>query len=98
MDLEKIKSQLSVSPQMLAADVTTLAKLGVRSIICNRRDDESADQSLFAEIEKAANNVLSDRGKLQGIAYYDGHGLCPSNVKHGKIGGREWLAEPEIVN
>lgn len=55
MDLKKINSQLSVSPQILAADVAALAKQGFRSIICNRPDGEGADQPLFAEIEKAAN-------------------------------------------
>ncbi len=57
MDLKKINSQLSVSPQILAADVAALAKQGFRSIICNRPDGEGADQPLFAEIEKAANKA-----------------------------------------
>lgn len=57
MDLRKINSQLSVSPQILAADVAALAKQGFRSIICNRPDAEGADQPLFAEIEKAANKA-----------------------------------------
>jgi len=57
MDLKKINSQLSVSPQILAADVAALAKQGFRSMICNRPDGEGADQPLFAEIEKAANKA-----------------------------------------
>ncbi|HSF90808.1 MAG TPA: FAD/NAD(P)-binding oxidoreductase, partial [Paracoccaceae bacterium] len=32
-----------------------------------------------------ANNVLSDMGKLKGVAHYDGYGSCPLTVERGKI-------------
>jgi sulfide:quinone oxidoreductase len=54
MDPKALSSQISVSPQITAADVKALADLGYRSIICNRPDGEGADQPTFEEIESAA--------------------------------------------
>jgi sulfide:quinone oxidoreductase len=54
MDPKALSSQISVSPQITAADVKALANLGYRSIICNRPDGEGADQPTFEEIENAA--------------------------------------------
>jgi sulfide:quinone oxidoreductase len=54
MDPKALSSQISVSPQITAADVKALADLGYRSIICNRPDGEGADQPTFEEIENAA--------------------------------------------
>jgi sulfide:quinone oxidoreductase len=54
MDPKALSSQISVSPQITAADVKALADLGYRSIICNRPDGEGADQPTFEEIETAA--------------------------------------------
>lgn len=54
MDLKKISSKFSVSPQITANDVAQLAEEGYRAIICNRPDGEGADQPSFEEIETAA--------------------------------------------
>jgi len=57
MDPKAISTQLSVSPQITVDDVTHLAGLGYRSIICNRPDGEGADQPTFEEIEAAARKA-----------------------------------------
>ncbi len=54
MDIKTIHAQLSVSPQISAADVATLAQAGFKSIICNRPDGEAGDQPSHQEIEAAA--------------------------------------------
>lgn len=54
MDIKKINSGLSVSPQIEIAELAEIAKLGFRSVICNRPDGEGADQPTFPEIEKKA--------------------------------------------
>lgn len=54
MELKKISSKFSVSPQITANDVAQLAEEGYRAIICNRPDGEGADQPSFEEIETAA--------------------------------------------
>ena len=72
MDIKKINSKLSVSPQIDAKDLAAIAKLGFRSIICNRPDGEGADQPTFKEIETAANKAANLKSKtakaLAGIA------------------------------
>ncbi|WP_430474992.1 TIGR01244 family sulfur transferase [Thalassospira lucentensis] len=57
MEAKKISEGLSVSPQIVADDITEIAKLGFRSIICNRPDGEGADQPTFDEIAKAAKKA-----------------------------------------
>jgi sulfide:quinone oxidoreductase len=54
MELKRISPDLTVSPQITAADVAALKAEGFRSIICNRPDGEGADQPNFPEIEAAA--------------------------------------------
>lgn len=54
MDLKAISPNLSVSAQILPSDIEDLAKLGFKSILCNRPDGEAADQPTFEEIEIAA--------------------------------------------
>lgn len=54
MEIRKINSGLSVSPQIGADDIATIVGQGFASIICNRPDGEEADQPPFEEIEKAA--------------------------------------------
>lgn len=51
---KKLTDDLSVSPQILPADVAELAAMGFKSIIDNRPDGEGPDQPSFAEIERAA--------------------------------------------
>ncbi len=57
MDVRKISSRISVSPQIAADDVAALKAEGFRAIICNRPDGEGADQPSFEEIEAAARTA-----------------------------------------
>jgi sulfide:quinone oxidoreductase len=45
---------LSVTAQITTADVADIAELGFKSLICNRPDGESPDQTGFAEIAREA--------------------------------------------
>lgn len=54
MDLRQLTPELSVSPQIGAADVAALAAQGFKALICNRPDGEGADQPGVQEIERAA--------------------------------------------
>ncbi|GAA4015683.1 TIGR01244 family sulfur transferase [Actimicrobium antarcticum] len=79
MDIRHLTSGLSVAPQLLAADIALLKQHGYRAIICNRPDGEGADQPLFAEIARAAQEagmavhyLPAESGKVsdeQGIAF-----------------------------
>jgi sulfide:quinone oxidoreductase len=53
MTPQKITDDFTVSPQILAADVAEIAAGGFRSVICNRPDGESPDQTPYAQIEAA---------------------------------------------
>jgi len=54
MDIKSLTAELSVSPQLLIADLRAVVEAGFRSVICNRPDGEGPDQPLFREIERAA--------------------------------------------
>ena len=54
MDARRVTNELAVSAQISAKDVPEIAAAGFLSIICNRPDGESADQTSFDEIEQAA--------------------------------------------
>jgi sulfide:quinone oxidoreductase len=54
MEIKRISDDLSVSGQVMAADLAAVAAAGFRSIIVNRPDGEGADQPSFAEIAAAA--------------------------------------------
>ncbi|WP_194711939.1 bifunctional protein tyrosine phosphatase family protein/NAD(P)/FAD-dependent oxidoreductase [Noviherbaspirillum soli] len=54
MDIRRLTPELSVSPQIVPADVPALQAAGYRALICNRPDGEGNDQPLFSEIEEAA--------------------------------------------
>ena len=54
MDIRALTPTLSVGGQITAADVRTLADLGIRSILCNRPNGEEPGQPGFAEIVEAA--------------------------------------------
>jgi sulfide:quinone oxidoreductase len=54
MDIRQLTPELSVSPQILPADVPALQAAGYRALICNRPDGDGNDQPLFSEIEAAA--------------------------------------------
>src|ERR1700739_3293083 len=53
MDIRKITEELSVAPQIPAAEVPALAAAGFRAVICNRPDGESSDQPCCGDIEAA---------------------------------------------
>ncbi len=54
MKISQLSDQSSVSEQITEADVDQLASLGVKTLICNRPDNEAADQTAFAEIAQRA--------------------------------------------
>jgi uncharacterized protein (TIGR01244 family) len=54
MNPQQITEDFTVSPQILASDVAEIAAGGFKSVICNRPDGESFDQTPFAEIEAEA--------------------------------------------
>ena len=54
MNLEIIDQTLAVSPQLQPADIKAIFDLGYKSIICNRPDQEEAQQPDFDSIEKQA--------------------------------------------
>jgi sulfide:quinone oxidoreductase len=54
VNIKKINHQISVSEQITAADVQTIAQLGFKSIVCHRPDGEGADQPSARDIEAQA--------------------------------------------
>lgn len=79
MDIKSLTAELSVSPQIVSADMRAVAQAGFRSVICNRPDGEGADQPVFGEIELAAiehglqvRHLPAESGKVtdeQGTAF-----------------------------
>lgn len=54
MDIKALTEGLSVSPQIMPADIAALKAAGFRSIICNRPDGEGADQPSSQEVRSEA--------------------------------------------
>ena len=54
MDIRKLSTEFSVSPQIAALDVREIAALGFKSMICNRPDGEAIEQAASAEIADQA--------------------------------------------
>ncbi len=54
MDTRQLTAELSVAPQILAADMRAIADAGFRSLICNRPDGEGSDQPNYVELERSA--------------------------------------------
>jgi sulfide:quinone oxidoreductase len=54
MDIRPLSNEISVSPQITAADMAAIADAGFHSIICNRPDGEGADQPGYAEVARSA--------------------------------------------
>ena len=54
---KKLDESVSVSPQISTDDLPAIAAQGFKSIICNRPDGESADQTPYAMIETAARKA-----------------------------------------
>ena len=57
MTFNEIDKSCSVSAQISADDIPEIIAAGFKSIICNRPDDESADQPPYALIEAAADKA-----------------------------------------
>ncbi len=55
MEFRKLTDELSVSPQIEPEELQDIRAAGFKSIICNRPDEEGADQPLFREIADAAS-------------------------------------------
>lgn len=79
MNIHALTDELSVSPQITAADLPAIAQAGYRSVVCNRPDGEGADQPSFTEIEREARALglhtrflPAESGKVseeQGLAF-----------------------------
>jgi sulfide:quinone oxidoreductase len=79
MDIRALTAELSVAPQLLAADMRAIADAGFRSVVCNRPDGEASDQPGYAELERAAIEhglqmrfLPAESGKVsdqQGVAF-----------------------------
>lgn len=57
MAITEITPAYSVSPQIAPGDVAGIKALGFRSIMCNRPDGESADQTPEAEVRAEAERL-----------------------------------------
>ncbi len=84
MRISFLETGLSVSPQVLPGELTAIAALGFRAILCNRPDGEGADQPSHQELAQAAN--------LLGLAF----AYMP--VTSGKITGADVLAFDEALS
>lgn len=54
MDIRKIDESISVAPQITYTDVAEAAKLGFKTLVANRPDQEEFGQPAMADIEAAA--------------------------------------------
>lgn len=54
MSINFVTPSLSVSTQLLPADIPDIHAQGFRSILCNRPDNEGPDQPAFTDIERLA--------------------------------------------
>lgn len=57
MELKPLTPELSVSAQIVAADLAEIAQAGFRTVICNRPDGEGSDQPLFGELARQAQGL-----------------------------------------
>ncbi|WP_203300750.1 TIGR01244 family sulfur transferase [Marinobacter sediminum] len=54
MDIRKIDDTISVAPQITANDVAEIARLGYKTLVANRPDQEEFGQPAMADLEAAA--------------------------------------------
>ncbi|MBW4933268.1 protein tyrosine phosphatase family protein [Marinobacter sp. F4206] len=57
MDIRKIDDTISVAPQISVDDVAEAARLGFRTLVANRPDQEEFGQPPMADIEAAARDA-----------------------------------------
>lgn len=76
MPITKITPDYSASTQITVDEVAEIAAMGYRSIMCNRPDGESADQTPVAEIRAEAEA----RGLAFAYVPVISGGIAPQNV------------------
>lgn len=76
MTITKITPDYSVSTQISVEEVDDIAAQGYRSIMCNRPDGESADQTPVAEIRARAEEL----GLAFAFVPVISGGVAPQNV------------------
>lgn len=54
MQFKRLDETVAVAPQINADDIAGIAAAGFKSIICNRPDGESPDQTPYSVVEAAA--------------------------------------------
>ena len=90
MDIRKITDELSVAPQIKAAEVPAIAAAGFRSVICNRPDGESSDQPCCSDIEAAvkAHGLVWRSQPVQsgGVTIADAQEFGALLAEHGRDG------------
>lgn len=82
MDKKNINDELSVSGQLTITDLQKLQEQGVKSIICNRPDNEEVGQATFSDIAKSARE-LGFEVKFQPVI--SGHLSHKDAVEFGEI-------------
>lgn len=55
--MKQIDSNYFVSEQITVDDLQNINAQGIKSIICNRPDNEAEDQTNYSDIEEAANKL-----------------------------------------
>lgn len=56
MDIRRIDETISVAPQISVDDVAEAARLGFKTLVANRPDQEEPGQPAMSDIEKAARD------------------------------------------
>lgn len=56
MDIRKIDDSISVAPQITPDQVAELARMGFKTLVANRPDQEEPGQPAMADLEKAARD------------------------------------------
>ena len=51
MSILKLTENLYISPQITPDDITEAQAIGIQSVICNRPNNEEAEQPLFSDIQ-----------------------------------------------
>ena len=57
MDISKLADNFSISTQVTADDIPSIADAGFVAVICNRPDGEEADQPPAEEISRACDDA-----------------------------------------
>lgn len=68
MEIKKINGEFSVCSQIQLPDLSDIARLGYRSVICNRPDGESVDQPTYSEVEQAARQCSLEIRNLPAVS------------------------------